>query len=289
MRFRILFACLAAGSIGLAGCQTTKGAGGASVPSAAASLGDCPAPSAKIATTASGCSVYREFGPKTLRSQPPPSKVFVLMHGDVSRGGGKIDYIYAVAESYAARMTAAGLDDFAIVTPARQGFSDKAGAKSSGARLKRDMYPRRVVDQSAEFLAFVRSKAPAARITVVGHSGGAAIAGVIAGEKRGLADAYVFVGTPGDVPRWRREYRTNSTWPRSLSPHAVVASTDPAARYVVITGPEDDSTPMPLAQAYADLLKAAGREVELVSLPDTTHNQLMRRGDTVREIVQAAP
>lgn len=271
----------------LSGCAATglEGAGLSAAPETASE--SCEAVEAETYVSAEGCTVYKTFGPAKLAAA---SKVFVLMHGDVSAGDGKVDYIYRVAADYAERFADAGIEDFVLVTPARRGYSDAAGDKSSGERLSRDAYQPAVVAQSEAFLAFVRSQAPAAKITVVGHSGGAAVAGVIAGRREGLADAYVLVGTPTNVPRWRREFRSGPRrmWRLSLSPHDFIATTDPKARYILVTSDRDDSTPKPLSEEYLAQLQAAGRDASLLDLPGVTHNQLMRRPETIRAIATAA-
>lgn len=268
-------------AIVLSGCQTT-GSGGAG----ASTGGECAVVNALTASDASGCTVYKEARSADGATDAEIERVIVFLHGDLSNGPS--DYMHDVAAVYADRFNEAGLGRFVILSPLRQGFRDKSGNASSGHKPRSDLYQSPVIDQMQGFLAAMRARFPNAKVTLVGHSGGAATAGIIAGRAPALADAFVLVGTPWNIPYWRTTYRTNSRWPKSLSPHDFASRTRPDQKFVIVGSIKDDSTPLPLAHKQRDQLRELGRDVELIELNDSTHNQLTRRTETIRAIARVS-
>ena len=87
----------------------------------------------------------------------------------------------------------------------------------------------------------------AKRVVLVGHSGGAAISGIIFGRSPGLVDTVILAACPCDVPRWREMRRGYNTWTRGLSPHDFSNKVSHGARVIALTGEHDDNTRSVLA------------------------------------------
>jgi pimeloyl-ACP methyl ester carboxylesterase len=125
----------------------------------------------------------------------------------------------------------------------------------------------------------LRAHHKARRVVLVGHSGGAAIAGVILGKHPGTADAAVLVSCPCHIANWRSGRRA---WPRSESPHSYAASVPSSALVVALTGTRDDNTFPALGSSYVQSLAARGVRARFVELPGADHNAAFRAPETLR-------
>lgn len=274
---RLLALVATALAVFLSGCAGAPGVSAA---------GDCSAPSAQVSGSGDSCTVYREFRSADGAGDAEIERLIVFLHGDMSSGHD--DYMHVIGALYAERFNAAGVRRFVVQSPLRRGYKDGLGNRSSGRGLTRDLYRVEVIDQMQAFLADQKARFPNARVTLVGHSGGAAVAGVIAGRAPQLADNFILAGSPGNIGEWRRRYRTNSAWPQSLSPHSFAATTRPDQTFHVVGSPRDDSTPLPLGEEQVALLRSLGRSADLLVLEDARHNQLVRRTETIRLIAQSS-
>lgn len=232
---------------------------------AAPAAADCAADNLTRVAGGDECLVIRTFnvgaGAKTL---------IVFIHGDGSRGGAS-DYLYSHAERY-------GRDGVVAVGLIRPGYYDSNDNWSTGASYRGagDGYRDTVVDAVAGAVAALKAHHGADRVVLVGHSGGAAISGVILGRHPGLADAALLAACPCHVPDWRIMRRGQNTWTRSLSPHEVESGIPEGTRIVAVTGAEDGNTRSAIARDYVKRLRARGIDAEFVEMPDAGHNKVTR-------------
>jgi dipeptidyl aminopeptidase/acylaminoacyl peptidase len=110
----------------------------------------------------------------------------------------------------------------------------------------------------------------AARVIYVGHSGGAAIGGVLIGRRPGLIDAAVLVSCPCDLARWLRE-RRRPPWTRSLAPEFFIARVPRTTEVVAITGTADDNTFPALAEDYVAKFVGRGIPARFVAVAGAGH------------------
>jgi pimeloyl-ACP methyl ester carboxylesterase len=179
-----------------------------------------------------------------------PSTLVLLIHGDVA-DGGPADYLYPFARAVAKP----GVVAVALLRP---GYFDASGRTSEGSNdNRRDNYTVRTVTIVGAAVAALKQRYKARRVVVMGHSGGAAIAGVLIGRQPGLIDAAVLVSCPCDVPRWRAE-RKKTPWANSLSPHEFAAAVPRSTIVVAIAGTNDGNTRPALADAYVGMLSERG-------------------------------
>ena len=117
--------------------------------------------------------------------------------------------------------------------------------------------------------------------TLIGHSGGAAIAANLIGRHPGLVDAAVLASCPCDVPRWRahmKERLGGRVWDeavRSLSPHLLADGIGRETLVRIVVGVEDDNTLPAYSREYAGRLRRLGIDVELTELEGRRHDILM--------------
>jgi pimeloyl-ACP methyl ester carboxylesterase len=203
--------------------------------------------------------------------------LIVVLHGDapLNRPG----YQYRFADSAARALPGA-----TVAAILRPGYTDPAGDTSQGQRgmTTGDNYTPRVVDAVAEAIVQLAAREQSTRVTLVGHSGGAAIAAVIMERRKDLASRALLVSCPCDVEKWRAGMawkHFNPLWRLpvgSLSPIAHTASLPRNGVLRVVVGANDSVTPPALSSAFADAARARVARVDLVVLPGLGHEILLR-------------
>ena len=186
---------------------------------------------------------------QTYNDHPRNRTLVVFIHGD-GAGGGPSDYLWRMADGH----TGNGVTGIVLIRP---GYHDSRNRRSTGKgyRNSGDGYRRHVVDSVADAVRRLRAHHQSRYVILVGHSGGAAISGVILGRHPGLAQAALLLSCPCDVGRWRA-LRQRRAWPKSLSPHRFVRKVPAGTRVIALTGSRDANTVPALG---ARLCGATGR------------------------------
>jgi len=235
---------------------------GVLIASAAPTLAKCPA-NADAEQWVDGGALCLAMATAGTKDASPAPTLVVLVHGDTS-SGGPADYLVPFARS---------LDRKGVVTVSllRPGYEDRAGRKSEGSHNgRRDSYTAQNVDAVGTAIQTLKTRLRAGRVIAMGHSGGAAIIGVLAGRRPGLIDAAVLVSCPCDIPSWRVE-RGRGEWRQSLSPHSYAAKVPKQTTVVAITGSKDDNTSPRLARNYIASLTAHGGSARFEAAPGAGH------------------
>lgn len=194
--------------------------------------------------------------------------LLVFLHGDGSRGGSS-SYFYDDADQYGKK----GLVAVAMIRP---GYFDGNGQHSTGTSYRKegDGYRSHIVSSVANAIETLKKKHHAQKVIVVGHSGGAAITGVILGKYPNLVDRALLLACPCDVPQWRIKRRGRNTWTRSLSPHNFTDSVK-AGKVIAVTGTNDNNTYPVLAEEYVQDLTQNGVSARFVSATGKSHNSVV--------------
>jgi len=189
--------------------------------------------------------------------------LIVVVHGDISDGGAATYHA-----AFSRLLARPGVLAIALTRP---GYVDGAGRKSEGSTFDRtDNYtPANVTAIAGAVEALKRNYRPR-RTIFIGHSGGAAIGGVLIGRRPGLVDAAVLVSCPCDIPRWLHQHG-RPPWIRSLSPDFFAARVPTRTEVVTITGGTDDNTFPALAQDYVARLVARGVPASFVMVDGAGH------------------
>lgn len=202
---------------------------------------------------------------KTFPGGESADTLFVVLHGDLSRGG-PADYIFPLAESVARR-------DVPAVVMMRPGYSGD-GRTSSGqpsrSQRRDELFRKSEMDSIAVALAELKSHHAANRLILVGHSGGAIISGVLLGRKPDLVDGVVLIACPSDIPRWRRA-RGRRPLEIAQSPHKWLKKVEADAKIIAMTGSEDKNTFPDLAHDYVEKAKARGLDAEFMLVHGAGH------------------
>ena len=149
------------------------------------------------------------------------------------------------------------------------------------------IYRTDVIDSVTAAVTSLKKHHKAKRVVLVGHSGGAAISGIIFGRSPGLVDTVILAACPCDAPRWREMRRGYNTWTRSLSPHDFSNKVSHGARVIALTGEHDDNTRSVLAHDFVSNLTARGINTTYIEVPKASHNSILRT-DAFRSAVKSA-
>lgn len=247
-------------------------------PPAGPAVATACAPGATIADRVFGgghCLAVETFGAAAAGERPV---LVVVVHGDISDGGAAT-YHAAFAQTLAA-------PGAVVVALTRPGYTDRRGHTSDGTTYdRRDNYtPGNVAAVAGAVAALKRHYAPR-RTVYVGHSGGAAVGGVILGRRPGLVDAAVLVSCPCDLARWRGDRRLDP-WRHSLSPSLAVPRVPAATTVVALTGADDTNTRPDLAADYVRALARRGVDARFVPVAGAGHG-FPGLAPTVRAAVEA--
>jgi dienelactone hydrolase len=221
----------------------------------------CP-PDSSVAQYVLGdglCLAITTFG----LGQGEISTLVVVVHGDLSDGGAAAYHV-----DFAKSLSRPGVVAVALVRP---GYMDGAGRVSEGSAFGReDNYTETNIAAVAGAIDTLKRHYRARRVIYVGHSGGAAIGGVVIGRSPGLVNAAVLVACPCDIGRWRKE-TGRTAWTRSLSPHSFIPNVPITTEVLALTGSDDDNAFPILAQDYARRLAAHGVSARFIAVPGGRH------------------
>ena len=218
-------------------------------------------------TGATQCLLARHFGAK----EAP--HLFVWLHGDVS-SGGPANYHFPIAQKATEEFATRGVHSVALVRP---GYPDGEGNTSTvdpAHSGRKDHYTRENIDEVATAIRRLKAHYAAQRLTLIGHSGGAATAAILLGAAPDLADSAILVACPCDLVAWRNTRR--GAWPRSEDPMTWAEKVLPTTRLIALTGTNDDNTRTDLARRYVDALRSRNITARFVEIAGASHNDAFR-------------
>ncbi|KQN34248.1 hypothetical protein ASG37_06480 [Sphingomonas sp. Leaf407] len=227
------------------------------------------------------------FGPDAVRDV---RTLVLVLHGD---GDGVVPADFAQAT----HRIADAIPDTRAVALLRPGYRDSAGNQSPGERggMGGDSYTADRIAAVADSILRWRKRYPQARTVLVGQSGGAAMAAVVAGLRPGLVDGIVLAGCPCMLPEWRkyRARRGGGDFARpvtSFDPLMTVGGVAPQTRVTLLVGADDAETPQRFSRAYAEALALRGIATDYHVLPGRGHD-LLADGDLIDAVrrIAAAP
>jgi pimeloyl-ACP methyl ester carboxylesterase len=210
--------------------------------------------------------------------------LIAVLHGDLLAPGPAPSYHYAFA-----RKTMERMDGVIAAAMLRPGYTDDANDRSDGERGRRtgDNYTPEVVDAIAQAIRQLQTKFHPKATVLVGHSGGAAIAGDLLGRYPSEVNAALLVSCPCDVPAWRKhmvKYEFREVGPfsllflapvRSLSPLDLAVRVPTSTRVRMVVGSQDPVAPPDLTQKYTAALRGHGVDAAVTVAPGLGHDILL--------------
>jgi predicted esterase len=213
----------------------------------------------------------------------------IVVHGDLSDPPPRYQYRFA-------KLAAAAIPDAVVAAVLRPGYSDGEDT-SDGMRgfATSDNYTPEIVNAVASVLSELKDRYHPRRVILVGHSGGAAIAGDLLGQQGVAADGALLVSCPCDLVEARKHLRVlqgNPIWDRpvrSLSPLALVDRVPASTKIWMLFGSDDQTTPSALALPYTDALRNRNVAVNVTIAPGLGHDILLEpvAMDQLKEVVGA--
>jgi pimeloyl-ACP methyl ester carboxylesterase len=205
----------------------------------------------------------------------PHPILIIVLHGDSPDGPPTYQYRFA-------ERAAAAIPDTVVAAVLRPGYSDGED-RSDGMRGETtgDNYTPEVINAVATALSELKNKYHPRRVILVGHSGGAAIAGDLLSQQGVTADAALLVSCPCDLAAWRKHMQSikgGAIWDRpvrSLSPIEVVDGIPASTKFSLLVGSDDRIAPAELTVAYADALRKHNVAADVTIAPGLPHNILL--------------
>jgi len=199
------------------------------------------------------------------QSEIKPSSLVIFIHGDQS-DGGPVSSMIKLAQDID---VPAGVVKIALLRP---GYFDKAGNTSTGTNFRRrDSYTPANLDEVTSVIQSLQRYYGSGHTVIVGHSGGAAYAGVMIGRTPGIANSALLLSCPCDIHRWRTSNQS-TPW-SSLSPISFAETVPTNMRVIAITGEYDINTREFLAEAYIDALAKGGVSAQFRRAVGAGHNE----------------
>jgi pimeloyl-ACP methyl ester carboxylesterase len=199
----------------------------------------------------------------------------IVFHGDAPFERPDYQYRFAASAQRA-------LPRETVAAVLRPGYEDPSGDKSQGSRglATGDNYSPEVVAALDDVVHTLVNATGASRVTLVGHSGGAALAADVAELDPGQVSRLLLVSCPCDVSAWRlymARRQFNPLWllpTQSVSPSAGAARMSARTIVRLVVGSKDDVAPQRFSDALLVALPAAvnaRRDIE----PGASHNILL--------------
>lgn len=218
------------------------------------------------------CLVIRTIAPAQASTRTTPKVLVVFLHGD---NGGRTEL---KADSGAAAMLSEKLQAVTVAVQ-RPGYRSDLGTSDGQSSPGDDDYTPQNIEIVASALQNLRSLNPNKKILLVGHSGGAAMAALLAGRFPGSADAYLLAACPCDVPAWR-QWRAGSAGKKgawtSLSPLAEAGKLPPGTLVSLVVGNKDENTLPLFSESYTRALQARGLKTRVTYAMNATHVSVLR-------------
>jgi dienelactone hydrolase len=206
------------------------------------------------------CLALSTFGAEAAGTAPV---LVIVVHGDISDGGSATYHA-----AFAREIAGPGIVAVALTRP---GYRNETGRLSEGSTHGRvDNYTADNIGTVARAIAALSRHYRPRLVIYVGHSGGAAIGGVIAARYPRLVDVAVLVSCPCDIARWRQE-RWRDTWQHSESPSRHLSYMQNSTRVIAITGTADTNTFPALAEDYVARLTGRGIDARFLAVEGAGH------------------
>lgn len=190
----------------------------------------------------------------------------IILHGDLS-GGGVADYIFPVA----ALATKLGARSVVMMRPGYRGDGRESSGYPTRNQDRDERYNANEIDSIAEAIRRLKKHHGAKRVVLIGHSGGAVIAGVLLGRATPLIDAVVLIACPCHVPDWREM----NNWPpleSAESPHTYLDKVAKTARIVAVSGENDGNVGIQLPRIYIEKAVGMGLAAKAIIVPEVGHS-----------------
>jgi len=214
-------------------------------------------------------------------------KIVFFIHGDQIEP--KVTYFDNFVSNFS-------IDEAVLISITRPGWINKKNNKSDGKKniSNGDNYiPNIDVDPIYRAIKKIKKKFNSKEIIIIGHSGGAAITGILFGRFKNIVNEAILISCPCIVPLWRKNYveqlslknKIRICLPKyqSKSPHEYVKKIDSKIKINIFVGKDDKNTLPLLSHQYHLLLKNFGKNTHLNIYPGD-HNSVLKNRKMIERI-----
>jgi pimeloyl-ACP methyl ester carboxylesterase len=208
------------------------------------------------------------------QQQSNPEELVIFLHGDFGATG---------VHSLLSQLSKSNRMIIALVRP---GYFDNDGNFSTGSYLgvtpsgiagQLDSYTQNNIDIIGNAILKLKQHYKPKRLLLIGHSGGAALSGLLLNAFPNLADGALLINCPCDIKRWR------PGWVKSLSPIDNITNIPSQTIIRVISGSIDEQVYPELAKSYTEQLIKNGKNAKFYLGMGLEHN--LPDAPTSRKIV----
>ena len=197
-------------------------------------------------------------------SVPNPAALVIFIHGDQSDMKA-VTSMPRLAENIQLP------SDVVKVFILRPGYFDAQGNESTGNNSgRRDSYTSDNVDEVTKAIQSLQKYYRVKNTVLVGHSGGAAYAGVMIGRTPGIASGALLLSCPCDISSWRSDLQARP-W-GSLSPINFYKTVPITTKVIAMTGDSDNNTREYLSKEYVAALTARDVDARYITAQSAGHN-----------------
>ena len=183
-----------------------------------------------------------------------------------------------------------------LISITRPGWINNKNHKSEGKKniSNGDNYvPQEDVDPIYRVIKKIKRKFNIEQIILIGHSGGAAITGILYGRFQNLIDEAVLISCPCIVPLWRKNFFQKLYTKRnkkicipkfkSKSPHDYAKKIDSKIKINIYVGDKDQNTFPLYSLEYHSILKENQKNSSLKILPGD-HMSILNNSQLIEEV-----
>lgn len=200
-------------------------------------------------------------------SAPNPSALVIFIHGDQSD-------MKAVTSMPRLAKNIQLSSDVVKVFILRPGYFDAQGNESTGYNSgRRDSYTSDNIDEVTAAVQSLQKYYGVKNTVLVGHSGGAAYAGVMIGRTPGIANGALLLSCPCDISSWRSDQQ-GRPW-GSLSPINFYKTVPVTTKVIAMTGDSDNNTREYLSKEYVAALTTRGVDARYITAQSAAHNDTL--------------
>lgn len=207
------------------------------------------------------CTVIETYKSANLSESPT---LAIVLHGDAPFWNPNVQYRVA-------QFLAKNQDNLISVGMLRPGYTDDFSSKSDGVRGETvgDNYDDKRVNQIGSAIEALKKHYKAAKVVVIGHSGGAAITAKLSGLYPELVNHAVVISCPCNINAWRKDMLVRNEYELFKgdldisSPVELASKVSANTKIDLIIGKADDNTKPYLTQEYYEALKKHGKNVSL--------------------------
>lgn len=196
---------------------------------------------------------------------PDETKVLVFLHGD----SGRPERMFPLASEF-------GSHGVISIVMARPGCAiTPGGPRSEGKHNTKNgsHLSKNNIEKVGQAIQAIKDMYGAENVYAVGHSGGAAISGVLIGTNKELLKGVVLAACPTYVSQWRLKIGKRS-WGQAKSPHSYIADIPKDTKITLLAGDMDTNTGPWLMERYAKAAREEGLVVDTVVVKGAKHHQV---------------